>query len=113
MKSNFLFLLSCVFSYFLWRRERSKDTIFSYFLAQKEAKTSTPTKSPPILGDLTQENAETDIFLPFWYRGTRDEFFIGWRMEGAGTRLVLFIGWRIENGQKCLEGHIGDMGPGK
>jgi hypothetical protein len=30
--------------------------------------------------DLTQEIAETDDFLPFWYRGTRDEFF----SAGAG-----------------------------
>ena len=29
--------------------------------------------------DLTQKTAETDGFLPFWYRGTRDEFFDGWR----------------------------------
>ena len=48
--------------YFLWRRERSKET-------------STPSKPPPILGGLTQKIAETDDFLPFWYRGTRDEFF--------------------------------------
>ena len=77
-----LFFVS-FFSYFLWRRERSKDTsFFIHSLAQRtNQETSTPTKSPPILGDLTQENAETDIFLPFWYRGTRDGVFIGWRME--------------------------------
>jgi hypothetical protein len=40
------------FSYFLWRRERSKET-------------STPSKASPVYGeDATQENAETAIFLP-------------------------------------------------
>ena len=58
------------FSYFLRREERSKET-------------STPSKPPPILGGLTQKIAETDDFLPFWYRGTRDVFFIGYRTEKA------------------------------
>jgi hypothetical protein len=35
------------------------------------------------LGGLTQKIAETDDFLPFWYRGTRDIFFIGWRTDDA------------------------------
>ena len=47
--------------YFLWRKERSKET-------------STPTKSPPILGDLTEEWQKPLILRSFWYRGTRDEF---------------------------------------
>jgi hypothetical protein len=34
---------------------------------------------------LTQKIAETDDFLPFWYRGTRDIFFIGWRVEIAAS----------------------------
>ena len=39
--------------------------------------------------DLTQEIAETDDFLPFWYRGTRDEFYLlaqGWMMEEGMRR---------------------------
>ncbi len=57
------------FSYFLWRRERSKET-------------STPSKASPVYGeDATQKIAETDDFLPFWYRGTRDGVFIGWRID--------------------------------
>jgi hypothetical protein len=48
-------------SYFFWRRKRSKKTLFPYFLAQKEAKTSTPSRPSPILEGSTQENAETAI----------------------------------------------------
>ena len=29
---------------------------------------------------LTQKIAETDDFLPFWYRGTRDVFFLGYHI---------------------------------
>ena len=47
-------------SYFLWRKERSKET-------------STPAKPPPIWGGLTRKVAETADFSPFWYRGTRDD----------------------------------------
>jgi hypothetical protein len=51
-------------SYFFWRRKRSKKTLFPYFLAQKEAKTSTPSRPSPILEGSTQKNADTAIFLP-------------------------------------------------
>jgi len=40
--------------------------------------------------DLTQEIAETDDFLPFWYRGTRDVFL----SAGAAGHAMSFIGWR-------------------
>ena len=67
------------FSYFLWRRERSKET-------------STLTKASPVYGeDATQEIAETDDFLPFWYRGTRDGVFIGWRIEKTLNLIIYTI----------------------
>ena len=64
-KRDYLFLENNeTTSYFFWRRKRSKKTLFPYFLAQKEAKTSTPSRPSPILEGSTQENAETAIFLP-------------------------------------------------
>ena len=55
------------FSYFLRREERSKEA-------------STP-PNLPYMGGLTRKIAVPDNFSPFWYRGTRDIFFIGWRRE--------------------------------
>ena len=43
----------------------------------------------PLYGeDATRKVAETDDFSPFWYRGTRDIFFIGWRilLQNASIR---------------------------
>ena len=57
------------FSYFLRREERSKEA-------------STP-PNLPYMGGLTRKIAVPDNFSPFWYRGTRDNFFIGWRMDIA------------------------------
>ena len=56
------------FSFILWRRERTK-------------RHPPPTKPPPIWGVLTEELQKPSILRPFWYRGTRDDFFDGWRME--------------------------------
>jgi hypothetical protein len=52
------------FIHSLAQRTNQETTLFSYFLAQKEAKTSTPSRPSPILEGSTQENAETAIFLP-------------------------------------------------
>ena len=72
-----------LFPSFLWRKERSKET-------------STPTKSPPIWGDLTEKLQKPPAFRGFWYRGTRDCFlccrawwnYVHWVVDGGieGTR---------------------------
>ena len=81
--------------------ERSKDTsFFIHSLAQRtNQETSTPSKASPYMGRMQHRKiAETVDFLPFWYRGTRDEFFIGWRIEGCkpGHAMVYLSGgaWR-------------------
>ena len=61
---------------------RSKETFFIHSLAQRtNQETSTPTKSPPILGDLTEKLQKPPAFRLFWYRGTRDEISLS-----AGAR---------------------------
>ena len=89
-------------------------TAYSYFLAQKEAKTTSfltfsgaekeakrhppPTKPPPIWGVLNEKSQKPSTFRAFWYRGTRDGVFIGWRIEGCkpGHAMVYLSGgaWR-------------------
>jgi len=49
--------------------------------AEKEAKRHPPpTKPPPIWGVLSEKSQKPSTFRAFWYRGTRDEFLIGWRV---------------------------------
>ena len=71
-KEIFLFLENNeTTSYFFWRRKRSKKTLFPYFLAQKEAKTSTLTKASPYMERMQTNNRSTpSIISMFWYRGT-------------------------------------------
>ena len=85
--------------YFLRREERSKEA-------------STPSKSSPIWEDLTQKIAETDDFLPFWYRGTRDVFFSataqseplckGRRQQGCRKLWLTPMGRKLESHTKTL-----------
>ena len=51
-------------------------------LAQrKKQRNIHPLQGLPLYGeDATRKVAEADDFSPFWYRGTRDIFFIGWRI---------------------------------
>ena len=52
-------------------------TFFIHSLAQRtNQETSTPSKSPPILGDLTEKLQKPPAFRGFWYRGTRDGFLM-------------------------------------
>ena len=51
--------------HFLWRKEKN------------EKKHPPPTKPPPIWGDLTRKSRKPTTSWLFWYRGTRDDFFIG------------------------------------
>ena len=54
------------------KAERPKE--FSYFLAQKEAKTSTPDQTYPLYGTgLTENRGNRRFIRAFWYRGTRDD----------------------------------------
>ena len=69
---------------------RSGVNIFIHSLAQRtNQETSTPSKSPPILGDLTRKSQKPTTSCGFlrpvgskpaelerWYRGTRDEFLL-------------------------------------
>ena len=61
-------------SYFLWRREISKET-------------STPSKASPYMGRMQLKIAETDDLSGFWYGSQAFALkgepwsFIGWRME--------------------------------
>ena len=57
--------------------------IYSFSLAQRKRtkRDIHPLKGLPLYGeDATRKVAEADDFSPFWYRGTRDIFFIGWRI---------------------------------
>jgi hypothetical protein len=63
--------------YFLWRKERSKET-------------STYPKSFPIWKDLTEEWQRPLILRLFWYRGTRDELFIGCAMRDDAGHAMSF-----------------------
>ena len=67
------------FSYFLRREERSKEA-------------STP-PNLPYMGGLTRKIAVPDNFSPFWYRGTRDKFFIMARRAFApsGRAMIFYI----------------------
>ena len=59
-------------------------------LAQrKKQRNIHPLQGLPLYGeDATRKVAEADDFSPFWYRGTRDIFFIGWRilLQNASIR---------------------------
>ena len=69
-----LFIHSCVPMVASGKAERSG--------AENESRDIHPHQGLSLYGeDATQKIAETVDFLPFWYRGTRDEFFDGWRME--------------------------------
>jgi hypothetical protein len=60
---------SLISNFLLSGAERSKDNFISYFLWRRERskETSTPSKASPVYGeDATQEIAETVDFLPFW-----------------------------------------------
>ena len=72
--------------YFLWRKERSKET-------------STYPKSFPIWKDLTEEWQRPLILRLFWYRGTRDELFIGCAMrDDAGHAMGFYrLRWRLDS----------------
>ena len=65
----------------LWRRERTKR-LFSYFLWHKErSKEIFAPPRPPRRGRMQTNNRSTpSIISMFWYRGTRDGVFIGWRI---------------------------------
>ena len=78
-----------LFSYFLWRRERSKET-------------STLTKPSPIWESRPASGVwyGSQSLCPY---GVSHGLFIGWRMEGGGMFIGCargepwsFIGWRIE-----------------
>ena len=93
IKLNFLkvqyILQGCAlldFSYLLWRKERSKET-------------STYPKSFPIWKDLTEEWQRPLILRLFWYRGTRDELFIGCAMrDDAGHAMGFYrLRWRLDS----------------
>ena len=53
-----------------------------------------PLQGLPLYGeDATRKVAETDDFSPFWYRGTRDKFFIMARRAFApsGRAMIFYI----------------------
>ena len=70
-KEIFLFLENNeTTSYFFWRRKRSKKTLFPYFLAQKEAKTSTLTKASPYMERMQHRKPQKpSIFFRFGIAG--------------------------------------------
>ena len=60
---------------------------FIHSLAQRtNQETSTPYQTTPYMGCLKRKvAARPSTFRAFWYRGTRDGVFIGWRMEKTLT----------------------------
>ena len=59
----------------------------TFFGAKKEAKKHPPPpRPPPIWGGCNTKSRRNRDFSPFWYRGTRDMFFIGWRIVLSGER---------------------------
>ena len=66
---------TCVLPYYFFVLIGSSE-LRRCFGAKKEAKKHPPpTKPPPIWGVLTEEWQRPLILRPFWYRGTRDEFY--------------------------------------
>ena len=57
----------------------------SFSLAQRKRtkRDIHPTKASPQGEDASAKSQKPTTFRGFVYRGTRDEFFIGWRMEGC------------------------------
>ena len=87
--ASFIFIHSFVPSVESGIAERSgaenepRNILCPFSLAQRKERkeTSTPTKSPPILGDLTEEWQRPLILRSFWYRGTRDGFLYKLRVR--------------------------------
>ena len=78
---------------------RSGVVFFIHSLAQRtNQETSTPSKSPPILGDLTEKLQKPTAFRWFWYRGTRDEFFLAAAFIFLRTHQNLFTLWTSKIG---------------
>ena len=49
----------------------------TFFGAKKEAKKHPPPPNlPPIWGGLSEKSQKPSTFRAFWYRGTRDVFFL-------------------------------------